>query len=298
MVDGYPLYVMRYYGDYDLEKYARRGDRPAAPSPLAQAAGRWACTTFTALNDGGDYTLGRNFDWYDHMALLLYTDPLDGWASVSMVDLSYLGFDPDDVSDANLSKLLRAPYWPFDGMNEHGLAVGMMAVPHAEGGIDDSKATIGSLTAIRLMLDHAKDVDEAVSLLDRYNIDFYGGPPVHYLVSDAGRESAVIEFLDNKMVVIRCDSLWQVATNFIIAGYAFDDSPSECWRYNTAYNTLAAKNGIIGSEEAMALLGGCSQPITMWSVVYAGDSGGITVVAGRQYASPHRFTMEYLKTLQ
>ena len=297
-VDDYPLYVMRYYGDYGFDTYLRAPDRGAAPSKADETIGAWGCTTFAALNAGGEYLLGRNFDWHNHMALLLYTDPPDGWASVSMVDLSYLGFIPDDTSDANLKRLLRAPYWPFDGMNEHELSVGMMAVPHAEGGDDDSKTTIGSLAAIRLMLDCAKNVDDAVSLLSGYNIDFSGGPPVHYLVSDANRRSVVIEFIDNEMVTIPCNSLWQVSTNFIITGYPFDDSPSDCWRYNTAFNALEENNGIITTDGAMVLLKDCSQPITMWSVVYAGRSGGISVAAGRQYSNVHRFSMEELKSLR
>ena len=39
--------------------------------------------------------LGRNFDWYEHPALILFTDPPDGYASVSMVDISYLGVKGD-----------------------------------------------------------------------------------------------------------------------------------------------------------------------------------------------------------
>ena len=33
---------------------------------------------------------GRNFDWQYSPALLLFTNPPDGYASVSMVDIEYL----------------------------------------------------------------------------------------------------------------------------------------------------------------------------------------------------------------
>jgi hypothetical protein len=297
-IDDYPLYVLRYYGDYGFPQYLREPDRGEAPPDIRQADGAWGCTTFAALAPAGEYLFGRNFDWYNRTALLLYTDPPDGWASVSMVDLSYLGFVPGDASDANLERLLRAPYWPFDGMNEHGVAIGMMAVPHAEGGDDGSKTTIGSLAAIRLVLDYAKNVDDAVSLLSRYNIDFAGGPPVHYLVSDATPRSVVIEFLDNDMVVLPSDGPWQAATNFILTGYVFDDSPSDCWRYNSVHNALAAKSGVISSADAMGLLEDCSQPNTMWSVVYSGEEKTVSVAAGRRYSSLHRFTVDELKSLR
>jgi hypothetical protein len=297
-VDDYPLYVMRYYGDYEIAGDIGAASRGDSPLNAAEIGGVWGCTTFAASTPSGDRALARNFDWYDHMALLLYTDPPDGWASVSMVDLSYLGFVLGDASDANMKKLLLAPSWPFDGMNEHGVSIGMMAVPHAEGGNESSKTTIGSLTVIRLVLDYAKNVDDAVSLLSRYNIDFSGGPPVHYLVSDAGRRSVVIEFLDNEMVVIPSDGSWQVATNFIMAGYPFDDRPSDCWRYNTVYNALLEKSGIVSADEVIGLLEECSQPITMWSVVYGGSDGTISVAAGRQYTNVHLFTMAQLDSLR
>jgi hypothetical protein len=297
-IDDYPLYVLRFYGDYGFSQYLRQPNRGEAPPDMPQTDGAWGCTTFAALAPTGEYVLGRNFDWYNHMALLLYTDPPDGSASVSMVDLSYLGFVPGDTSQENLTRLLRAPHRPFDGMNEHGVAIGMMAVPHAEGGNDDSKTTIGSLTAIRLVLDYAKNVDDAVSLLSRYNIDFGGGPPVHYLVSDATPRSVVIEFLDNDMVVIPSAGPWQAATNFILTGYVFDDSPSDCWRYNAVHKALTEKGGVISSADAMELLEDCSQPITMWSIVYGGEEKTVSVAAGRHYSNVHRFTIEELRSLR
>jgi hypothetical protein len=297
-IDDYPLYVMRYYGDYGFDDYLRRADRDGSSAPKEKDAPSWGCTTFAALNPDGEYLLGRNFDWYHHMALLVYTDPPDGYASVSMVDLSYLGFTPGDASDSNLRQLLGAPYWPFDGMNEEGVAVGMMAVPHAEGGDDPEKTTIGSLAAIRLVLDYAKDVEGAVSLLGRYNIDFEGGPPVHYLVSDANRSSVVIEFVANEMKVIPPEHPWQVATNFVMTGYVWDGSPSDCWRYNSAFNALQATNGMIDGDEAMDILQNVSQSITMWSVVYDGQNGTISVATGRSYTTVHDFSMEGLKSLR
>ena len=64
----------------------------------------WACTTYTAHTPQGETLLARNFDWYRHPAMLLFTDPPDGYASASMVDLSYLGFDgpitPGDTLDS------------------------------------------------------------------------------------------------------------------------------------------------------------------------------------------------------
>ncbi len=67
--------------------------------------------------------------------------------------------------------------FPYDGRDEYGLAVEMMALSYAKPARDPQKVTLGSLHAMRLILDYAKDVDEAVSLLQKHNVDFAGGPP-------------------------------------------------------------------------------------------------------------------------
>jgi len=81
-LDDFPLYTMHYYGDYELPNLA----------PQASPPQDMQCTCFSTKTERGSQLLGRNFDWDDHPALLLYTDPPDRYASVSMVDISFLGF--------------------------------------------------------------------------------------------------------------------------------------------------------------------------------------------------------------
>ena len=72
-VNNYPFYMMRYYGEYSLPAaHALEGGTAAAPVTVdIGAGGFYACTCFAVL--GGDTTrlLSRNFDWYDHVPLLL-----------------------------------------------------------------------------------------------------------------------------------------------------------------------------------------------------------------------------------
>ena len=166
-VDDYPLYTMRYVG-------APRGSETwdAAETSQVFAEGDWACSLFAALGDPDDRLFGRNFDWRYSPALLLFTDrPAAGsYASVSMVDIAYLGFDDRSVDLTTLPLterrgLLDAPSWPFDGMNEAGVAVGMAAVPSADERHDPGKPTIDSLEVMRAILDRAGSVDEAVAIL-------------------------------------------------------------------------------------------------------------------------------------
>ena len=291
-VEGYPLYVMHYFDEYEPRIYAQEPVGPRAPA--------WACSLFAAMGDGENRLYGRNFDWQFSPALLLFTDPPDGYASVSMVDLAYFGFDDATVMSLpglsldDLVPLLDAPHWPFDGMNEQGLAVGMAAVPASGVQPDPDRPTIGSLGVIREILDHAADVDEALAQLQAYNIEMEGGPDLHYLVADRSGRALLVEFYRGQMVVTPNEQPWHLATNFITASVA---SPAEagCWRYDQIQAALSQEGGRLNSAAAMELLSQVFQVNTQWSVVYGMSTGDIRVAMGRQYENPHTFRLPLME---
>jgi len=291
-VDDYPLYTMRYYGEYDQQFVSIIDNRAMwehlQPNlPIMQQPG-WACSLFAALGEDEDMQFGRNFDWDYSPALLLSTQPQDGYASVSMVDIAYLGFGgarAHGLTELPLKErgaLLDAPYLPFDGMNEHGLAIGMAAVPSGEMKSNPSKETIGSLMVIRNMLDFARNVDEAIAILGSYNIDFEGGPAIHYLIADPSGRAALVEFYQSEMIVIPNKEPWHQATNFLRAG-AGESPEGKCWRYDRISERLSASRGKLSAQEAMELLADVSQEETQWSIVYGISESGVNVVMGRDY---------------
>jgi len=223
-VDDHPLYTMRYEGGYTSARaLPDDGGSHLARGPLGPA---WGCSLFAALGDPNGVVYGRNFDWQFSPALLLFTDPPGGLASVSMVDIAYLSLDDEAIgklhtaSLAERTPLLDAPTIPFDGMNERGLVVGMAAVPPGNMTPVPQRPDIGSLGIIRAMLDHAADVDEAVAILKRYDIVPSGGPPLHYLVADATGRAVLVEYHRGEIHVLPNERPWHVATNFLVASTA------------------------------------------------------------------------------
>jgi len=299
-IDSFPLYEMHYYADYEFGRYLQTGVQfyyryRSQNSNIRQGFNDWACTCFAALNSDQTMVFGRNFDWYQHPVLILFTDPPNAYASVSMVDISYLRFDHRESFEDQKQLFLRTPYYPFDGMNEHGLVVGMMALSSADSGHDSQKMTLNSLEIIRLLLDYAKDVDEAIVLVGKYNIDFAGGPPLHYLIADRSGDSAVVEFIKGEISVLRNNQPWQVSTNFIITGTTSESAKAKCGRYRKASETLEQVNGKLSQREAMTLLKSVSQASTIWSTVYMLTTGSIQVVMGRNYDTLHSFNLKLLK---
>ena len=292
-VSDFPIYTMHYAGGY--ANPAEMGN----DSPLPALSGSsWACTLFAAL--GGDQMIyGRNFDWHYSPMLVLYTNPPEGYASISIVDLAYFGFDEDEITRLDKlplderTSLLDTPLMPFDGMNEHGLVVGMAAVPSGNMRDDPEKVTIDSLAIMREVLDHTRTVDEAAEIFAQYNIDYDGGPNLHYLIADRSGDAILIEFFRGEMHITQNSEPWHLATNFLCASTP-DQLEGNCWRYDTVQSTFSAGAGDLTPEEGMDLLSAVSQNNTQWSAVYRISDGGMNVVAEREYADVFSFEFDLI----
>ncbi|WP_440066107.1 carcinine hydrolase/isopenicillin-N N-acyltransferase family protein [Streptosporangium sp. OZ121] len=273
-IDDLPLYEMTYHGSYDLEA-------PLGEEELAGRADGWACSLFAL---GGDRPLfGRNFDWDPNPALIVHADPPDGYASVSVVDLFHLigGSAPPDLSAApDRRRMAHAVLAPYDGVNEKGLAIGMATSP--EGGLparSPDRPDITSVRVIRMMLDQAATVDEALAIMRRYDVDFTIGPQIHYLIADAAGGSAVVEYAGGRLNVIDDRML----TNFGMTGTSAAQRRAD-HRYRTLAEGLPATRDW---RDAMGLLRRVAQPHTRWSVVYDLTDATARVVAGQRWETVH-----------
>lgn len=274
-VDDLPLYEMTYVGAYDAQAGL---DRPT-PSPVG-------CSLFAALGDRERPLFARNFDWESNPAMVLRTDPPDAYASISLVDISYLGVGDDPTGDR---RLLDAPLLPFDGMNERGLAVGLAADDQARAEPVPGRPRVGSVRILRLVLDSAATVAEAVRVFERYNLDFEGGPPLHYLLADATGASAVVEFVDGRMRVQPGQGGWQALTNVPVIDVP-ERQRRDDRRYRMLAEALTRTGGVADAPAALALLNDVRQGHTRWSVTYGLRSGEVRVVTAgggrREYRLP------------
>jgi hypothetical protein len=301
MVDEYPLYVMHYYADHETSELPAdvQWDVPRATVSQGNdqdSKGNWGCSLFAAFGDVQQPLFGRNFDWDYSPVMLLYTHPKLSHTSVSLVDLTYLvGDQADQLLDLPFEQrlpLLQAPDWPFDGMNDCGLVIGMAAVPASqEPQIDPQKTSIGSLQIMREILDHACTVDEAVELMDSYNISLEGGPELHYLIAEGSGRAVLVEYFQGSMRIIPNQNPWHLATNFYISA-AGNNPQGVCHRYDTIAGVMQDNSGKLSSQQAMHLLSQVSQDMTQWSVVYNAVNGEVQIVVGRDYADPYPFELE------
>ena len=130
--------------------------------------------------------------------MIVRTAPGNGrYASISSVDLQFLGIKDGAPIDGFMQKVicLAAPYVPIDGMNEAGVAVGIYM--SYQGDTDNVTATdqntdrpdLTSTTMLRMILDYAGSVDEAIQLVSQYDLHDSAGTSFHYMVAAAGGSS-------------------------------------------------------------------------------------------------------------
>lgn len=289
--DEIPLYTMRYYGPYyyltptipysdaNLNKYSDS-------SPLKTGFGlqeNQACTIFSATG-GSNKIYGRNRDMYDqNTALLLFTHPRNGYASVSLVDLSQLGADPGGFLLWRRLLLLVAPLLPTEGMNEHGLTIAKADVQSDDPPYDKAKETLLFRTAMRVVLDQAKTTQEAIELLAGYNISFGGGGG-HFLIADPTGDSAIVEYFENEVKVIRNPDPWQVITNFNVANTTDMSEEGSYERFKITDDALRERDGVLSMEEGMVLLNNASVSGTIWSIVFDMTTLDMDIVLYRQFS--------------
>ena len=177
---------MTYYGDYGLDELLEKGFSSdeelesfitkrlthGIPVNIDVTGG---CTSFVYTDEKGDTIYGRNFDFNYSPSVQVFTYPENAYASVSTANLGFAGYDenylPDTLSNSFLT--LAAPYLTFDGMNEMGVAISSLAVPEYDAG-NQGRKMVNTSIIMRLVLDKAANIDEAIELMKQYDYLFFG----------------------------------------------------------------------------------------------------------------------------
>ena len=147
--------------------------------------------------------------------------------------------DLDQISIFRRIPLLFAPYYLEDGANQYGVAVADMAVRGVRAPYDPGKPSVIHSLAMRLILDYAKNTDEALELLKQYNI-YFVMETCHLMIADATGKSVVVEFINGEMKTTPTHENWQVCTNHQICGKSEAENCACCKRYKAAAGELAA----------------------------------------------------------
>lgn len=92
------------------------------------------------------------------------------------------------------------------------------------------KTDLTIVSAIRLLLDKAATVDEAIELLKQYDMNSSIGTSHHLAISDARGRSVVVEYINNEMIVTETNV---ITNHYLSQGEKFGVGTEEShYRYN------------------------------------------------------------------
>lgn len=334
------LYEIDYNQDYMLDSVMQPGiteqsglfrhiasllfdNLPAEKPEVKYGAG---CSAFAAQEaEGKGFLMGRNYDfrhftpdnksYLPTSAILVRTAPEGGKKSISMVDGLNLGFGQGFYNDGktDLSMLMALPYAALDGINEDGFAIGVLALNEKQTNQQTGKQRIGTTVAIRMLLDKASTVREAIEMLKNYDMDMRGNghSNYHFFMADATGDYAIVEYTFDKdrtepkvMEVFTADDSLRCVTNFYVAPSM--TGTTDGWgsshgkdRYENLRKTLDEKKHVMKEDEAMQLLEKVSQPPTeeltsqtQWSALYNLTEKTLRLTILREYAKEYNFRIE------
>ncbi|MBE5959845.1 MAG: linear amide C-N hydrolase [Lachnospiraceae bacterium] len=223
------LFAARFDGDYGLDDFLKRKGAASDQEMLRFLADYYrmdcetleirgagfGCSTISVPSMDGGYLFGRNFDWLPCDAMIVEAHPGNGYSSISTVNMDFIhiGTKFRSLRMSQKALITTALYVPLDGMNEKGLCVSVNMI-HDSDTIKQStgKPNLTTTTAIRLMLDKAANVEEALALLKSYDLHASMNYMIHFAIADANGNSVAVEYVHNKMVVIQTPIL----TNFYL----------------------------------------------------------------------------------
>ncbi|NLM07301.1 MAG: linear amide C-N hydrolase [Tissierellia bacterium] len=333
---SYPLYRIDIAGNYYMDAFYERGGAVSSYDLAAFLTDQLSrgyyheggislegtgCSSFTCQTNQGDRIFARNYDMDVESPLaVVFTSPDDGrYRSISVVNLEYLGFNEKGISSFN-DKLvsLAGVYLPMDGMNEKGLAISIHMSYQGPGeetiatDMDTGKFDVTSTSMVRLILDNASSVEEAVDIAK--NIDLHDdiGNSFHYIVADVSGQTAVLQWVKGKdsqdtdgskrqLEVIYQDDEnayissknYRILTNFItLDGYNDTEIMAGKDRFNILEENLSKRDGLLKDEnQAMNILSkvaanreGVSDYVyTLYSAVYNLSDKTLDLVVNENY---------------
>ena len=339
------VYQINVSGDYSFDEFLSQGGASTDAElisfvtqsitkgiiPMHIKTSSIACSAFTADTQSGDRVFGRNYDFSATNTAIVYTDPGEGrHASYSTIDLSFLGLDADKDVETIGQKILTlaAPYVPLDGINDAGVACGIFMSYQGEGkgtptDTQTDRPDLTSTTLLRLILDYADSVEDAVALAQQYDLHDSASSCFHYMVADSTGRSAILEWVGtdadhdadgaqrqlnvlwNDTDALSDSADWQVVTNFIKTTGYYDGTTAEMKgldRYEHLAAALRETDGIVADKDAaMNLLASVgrrtwnnddSNSNTVHSVVYDLTDKSVLWVGNEHYGE-EAYTFEF-----
>ena len=341
--NGGRIYEMTYDVDYKLDEALNAGitgttslmnfvathlfDSVPRPQSLSLAYGA-GCSAFACPDaTTGHFIMGRNFD-FNHIdpdtkerkmipVIAVHTAPKGGKRSVSFVDGQFVKYESGFYTNkrSDLSMLMALPYMLLDGINEDGFAISVLkldSLPTRQK--QPGKKDIFTTVAMRMVLDRASTVDEAIRMLEGYNMCMdQDTASYHFFMADAQGQYAIVEYTPTgagknptRLEILTGNDTLRCVTNFYVSPTMLHtDQGGRSLHGRTRYNNL--RQGLhqlgyqVDATQAMSLLRTVAQGpdgdqgstgFTQWSEIFDLTRRSVTMNILREWNKTFTFGIE------
>ncbi|MBQ4536421.1 MAG: linear amide C-N hydrolase [Lachnospiraceae bacterium] len=314
-LSGAPAYQAKIYGDFGLDEYLKVGAKSNGElqdfcfralkleflNPKAEKFDH-GCSGFYAKTPDGDYILAINYDTYpdQQLPVVIQTDAKCSNSSVDntkcttkvlgIANSGYFVKNKELTGIVDKISIGASPYLCMDGMNEHGLGIGLATAKGSSGvKANDDRLVMVDFTISTAVLNQAKDVEETIDYLSQITIP-RSTHPSHFLIGDAKGNSAVIEWIDGEMQVIETNEPYQIFSNTVL----YRATEIGCGRYRAYEEVLRGTEGVISEEDALELLKENTLGAhACFSVVYNLSKGTMKVTFHNDYENVYEIAGDF-----
>ena len=291
------LYTFTFKGDYGFKQFLEQGGAKT-DREMARYIATFLSKGYMKMPDGDEVEFDagcstiatselfcRNFDFGDkgQNMVIVRTYPNDAYASIATSSFAFIGLGEEWHPIAGMDGMtaLATVYIPFDGINEKGLCVAdLIELDGDTTDYDTERPDLTIVGAIRLVLDYAADVEEAIRLLGQYDIHNSIGWAHHLSIADAER-SVVVEWKTGRMHVTDTP----LVTNHCM--WEQRDCPLAEESHRRMARMAALRNPANEADALSILKQAAYDEWTIWSVIFNREKPSGTWFIRRNWSNPH-----------
>ncbi len=293
------IYMMDCYTDYMVDEYLTEGITDVEQFDIWMTENLtdgvptgdipdMGCSSFVTVSPEGDHLFARNYDMAkDGDSLIIRTYPEDGYSSIGIVDLSHVNlgkygkYDIEDESSRSL--LFAAPWCICDAVNEKGFGASLLSLSNQHKVNDSGKPDLLLYSVMRVVIDKCATVDEAVKLLEEYDIYSPGHHTYHVFMTDTSGRAVTVEWTDEGEMTVIEDT---AVTNFFLYPGRSTLDPDQ--RYTKIHRSIDEAETLT-SAEAMEILSSVSRD-TQWSAIYDLESFSVDICFNMDFDKTHSYS--------
>ncbi len=246
--------------------------QPTAITPDADGA------ALVVRRAGGGYLCARGHETAaDAPVALVRARSADAYASLGLVDTGWAGCGAGARLDG-LPATAVLPFLVVEGMNEKGLFAAVSKRDGAPTRQRTGKPAASTTVLLRLALDRAGSVGEAIALFAAYDMQSAAEHDFQFQLADATGRAAVVAYADGVMRVRD-------------AAMTAETPDADAARAALVRAALAYRDDTLTRTDAMALLRLLRRDTTRWSAVYDLSDRALDVAVHRDYTRVYHFSL-------